>query len=312
MRGHMNFKFITLFLKGLIFSKGENQAQRDYNNVFKKEFKLINQYLGKNINKKSKILIFGCGYNYPDVYLFSTITKDTFGVDIQETFYRDGLIKLIKFYKKDENIVLAILKAIYERRKYSGYFKTLQNYVGKLNHNSLKLLTVEGNKLPYPNNYFDVIVSNAVLEHVSDVKSCLKEMNRIIKPGGIAYHVLHNYYSLTGAHVPNKIVSNNPWGHLLGNKDYISYLRLSKIYLNKIDPYALKEQLIKAKFNLLLFEGIDAEHNISGSPNYNCTGEDVFSSLIPAKRKILLDKHERKTLLTECYLYIAEKKDNLS
>lgn len=38
--------------------------------------------------------------------------------------------------------------------------------------------------IPYPNNYFDTILSHEVLEHVADDRQTIQEMVRVLKPGG--------------------------------------------------------------------------------------------------------------------------------
>jgi SAM-dependent methyltransferase len=42
---------------------------------------------------------------------------------------------------------------------------------------------------PYGDDHFDVVVTNAVLEHVADLDSFLHELNRTLKPGGFSVHV---------------------------------------------------------------------------------------------------------------------------
>ncbi len=41
-------------------------------------------------------------------------------------------------------------------------------------------------KIPYADNYFDVVLCNHVLEHVRDDIQVMKEFNRVLKPGGWA------------------------------------------------------------------------------------------------------------------------------
>ncbi len=41
-----------------------------------------------------------------------------------------------------------------------------------------------GEELPYPDNTFDVILSNEVIEHVRDDAAALSEMARVLRPGG--------------------------------------------------------------------------------------------------------------------------------
>lgn len=62
-----------------------------------------------------------------------------------------------------------------------------------------RLLTCDGDKLPFKDNEFDVVLSFDLLEHIPNVKNHLKEVHRILKPNGI-------YLFQT----PNKII-NTPW-----------------------------------------------------------------------------------------------------
>ena len=40
--------------------------------------------------------------------------------------------------------------------------------------------------LSYPNNHFDIIIANHVLEHIPDLRSALAELRRVLKPSGTA------------------------------------------------------------------------------------------------------------------------------
>lgn len=42
----------------------------------------------------------------------------------------------------------------------------------------------KGEELKFPNDSFDLVVCNNVLDHVEDSRSCLGEIKRILKPGG--------------------------------------------------------------------------------------------------------------------------------
>jgi len=41
--------------------------------------------------------------------------------------------------------------------------------------------------IPFENNTYDVILCNHVLEHVQDANQCMRELNRVLKPGGMAF-----------------------------------------------------------------------------------------------------------------------------
>jgi SAM-dependent methyltransferase len=46
------------------------------------------------------------------------------------------------------------------------------------------ILNAAGEQLPFPANRFDVLLSNEVIEHVEDDAQTVKEMIRVLKPGG--------------------------------------------------------------------------------------------------------------------------------
>jgi len=43
-------------------------------------------------------------------------------------------------------------------------------------------------RLPYDDNSFDLLFSTSVLEHVRNLRECLQEMHRILRPGGVSMH----------------------------------------------------------------------------------------------------------------------------
>lgn len=50
----------------------------------------------------------------------------------------------------------------------------------------LRTADLENEKLPYPDNYFDVIYSKSVIEHFYYPEKLAQEMYRVLKPGGLA------------------------------------------------------------------------------------------------------------------------------
>jgi SAM-dependent methyltransferase len=46
---------------------------------------------------------------------------------------------------------------------------------------------VDAHVIPFLNNSFDGIIAQAMLEHVAEPHTCVKEMHRVLKPGGIIY-----------------------------------------------------------------------------------------------------------------------------
>jgi SAM-dependent methyltransferase len=54
--------------------------------------------------------------------------------------------------------------------------------------------------LPFDDNSFDFIVSESVLEHVMDQVGLLRELYRVMRPGGCAIHIFPARYSLRESH----------------------------------------------------------------------------------------------------------------
>ncbi|MEP2988392.1 MAG: class I SAM-dependent methyltransferase [Parasphingorhabdus sp.] len=66
---------------------------------------------------------------------------------------------------------------------------------------------VEDETLPFADNEFDVVVSNHVIEHVSDQELHLKEIRRVLKSDGCAYFATPNKSSpIMEGHVGNEMV----------------------------------------------------------------------------------------------------------
>jgi SAM-dependent methyltransferase len=50
-----------------------------------------------------------------------------------------------------------------------------------------KFFNFGGESLPYPDNYFDAVISVNALDHVKDFEQTAREMERVLKPGGSIY-----------------------------------------------------------------------------------------------------------------------------
>lgn len=61
--------------------------------------------------------------------------------------------------------------------------------------------------IDFPDNYFDVITLSHVIEHTHDPVASLKEIKRLLKPGGLVWLATPNL---------------NSYGHLYFNKDYVN------------------------------------------------------------------------------------------
>ena len=74
-------------------------------------------------------------------------------------------------------------------------------------------VTYDGERMPFPDEHFDVVFSWGVMEHVNDVPAVLSEIKRVLKPGGVAFIKVfpwfHCYY---GSHLSDFL--DKPFAHL--------------------------------------------------------------------------------------------------
>lgn len=101
-------------------------------------------------------------------------------------------------------------------------------------------------RVPYPANLFDVVLSHEVLEHVQDDKEAVREMVRVLKPGGrIVIFCPNRWYPFeTHGHY---------WGgrYHFGNTPLINYL--PDVWRNRLAPHvrAYTRRSLRALFEPL-------------------------------------------------------------
>src|SRR5207342_2530064 len=85
-------------------------------------------------------------------------------------------------------------------------------------------------------------MSFSVLDLVLKQRPLMREISRLLRPGGISYPVVHNYTSDTGAHHPRSFVAGHGvlpyWCHR--RRDF-SHLSAANAYVNKVSLAGWKE-----------------------------------------------------------------------
>jgi SAM-dependent methyltransferase len=108
-----------------------------------------------------------------------------------------------------------------------------------------------GEKLPFPDNSFDVVASYQVLEHVHDPARVVAEVARVLKRGGLFHFSTPNYMAFWEPHY--KIF----WLPLMPKWLGRVYLRLRGrqsgflAHLNYVNPLNIRRFLRKAHFQFV-------------------------------------------------------------
>lgn len=134
-------------------------------------------------------------------------------------------------------------------------------------------------KLPFPDESFDLIETRAVLEHVGNMEAAAKEMARVLRRGGVAVHAFGPlYFSAGGDHCIGAYGSKHVYDHLLlDEKAYQQRLRDEAAFeamgkeksdarywaIQGIFSYLTPQEYLEC-FRRAGFEG-EAHANLSGS-----------------------------------------------
>ena len=211
------------------------QARNDYL-WFQKIIRTTTPYCGDL--KGKTILDIGCGFRYPLTVLFHNFGSNVTGIDLEYIGIGDPLVQ--RWWKRlclnglevtGRSLLYVLLK------KQSRYYKALEQVSGisPLNRDvDIRHMNVE--KMDFPDETFDLIVSLATFEHVHDVANAVGELSRVMKKGAIAWVNIHLFASLSGGHHPEWSYPGSttasrvpPWDHLREKK-----YPVHGCYLNKL------------------------------------------------------------------------------
>lgn len=75
-----------------------------------------------------------------------------------------------------------------------------------------RLAVPAGAVYPYPDDYFDIVISDQVFEHVAELEQLASEVARTTKPGGVGLHVFPGKWTFTERHLQAPLVHWLPKG----------------------------------------------------------------------------------------------------
>lgn len=83
---------------------------------------------------------------------------------------------------------------------FDSSFKMARQLVALNGLDPNRIVAAVGEALPFEDNFFDIVYSTNVLEHVADPAKVLDEGLRVLKPGGVLQFVYPNYHSYFDGH----------------------------------------------------------------------------------------------------------------
>lgn len=271
----------------------EKFAKHDYFNVFLKTIRDLNE-TGYNINDSHKILDLGCGQRYPLSLLFSSMCESVTALDIN--YVKHDLLPIFFYHVWKHNGLDRAIKSIVRRIFFDKrYYKILEKSAGlHLFKNSKRIHFITSDpttpKYPLESESFNLIVSNAVIEHIENVSQYVHEIDRLLVKKGYFYGIIHNYYSLSGGHhlewaYPDEYPSNKvpPWDHLRKN------LFPTHVYLNRYKPNEYKKEFAK-RLEIKFFEERDINHDPKGTEGKRFLTESLSSELATYSKELLLTR----------------------
>lgn len=166
---------------------GRRFAEHDCRNVFGKALRELTRF-GFGGPAGKRVLDLGCGQRFPFALQCAACGADVTALDIDYVrpdsllgaFYRTARCNGLKRALKS-----ALRKVFFD----AAHYTALEQAAGKplrRFQSQIKFVTADPAraKYPLPSGSFDLIVANAVLEHVADLDMFVNEINRLLVMGG--------------------------------------------------------------------------------------------------------------------------------
>jgi SAM-dependent methyltransferase len=239
------------------------------------------KWSGRDI-QDARVLDLGCGQRATQMAMFRANGAIITGIDMEIPTYQMNWRIFFQVMRKNglERAVKSLIRhLLFDKR----FFRDLSSRYGKtISLNDLDIRIMDASRLDFNDNTFDFIYSSWVLEHVENVDAVLREMNRVLKTGGVALIGIHLFPSLSGGHNlewinPETAPSGKvpPWDHLL-NSRYQASAFLNKYTLMKFrQSFSSHLRILEEKVNQEGHSFLTAELEKLGEKGY--TREDLLT-----------------------------------
>lgn len=275
-------------------------AAHDYYNAYLKTMRDLSAFGIGTLSSKA-VLDLGCGQRYPFSLLAAGAGARVVALDVTSVEARLSLPGVLRASRRNGPLRAAksAVRSVVFDRRYYGELERLSG-VSRKTADDVSFVWSDPASGSYPlqSEQFDLVVSIAVLEHVRDLPLVAKEIARVLKPGGLLYAFVHNYYSLSGGHrlewaYPDRVGPTDiePWDHLRSRRWPPDY------YLNAFRPETYRRHLGEG-LTVLELEGRDEAHDPGGFE-----GEKYLVGAAADE----LRSYPRELLLTRAWCIVARK-----
>ncbi len=275
------------------------QNSRHFADVKYRSFVRIRTALREKLDRPLRglaLLEVGCGQWMANVKLFSAMGNTVFAVDPElppRSLF--GYPDFIRQCGWQRGIKTGLNELLFRRR----FDRRLEQLAGlRFGPAGDRLFRVQGEALPIADESVDAVFSDNVFEHIADVRAVTAEVRRVLKPGGVAYIIVHPFAAWSGGHHLDIMVHSGdkraagntripPWDHLRENRVP------SGVYLNR-----LREADYRAIFTAVF---PDLEEETVGPEGEEHLSRDIEAEL--AERGFT-----RRELLTSKLVYTGRKR----
>jgi SAM-dependent methyltransferase len=248
---------------------------------------------GRDQRGPFRALEIGCGTFYPYVALFNADGVKVVGIDVTPLARRDFRLSKYRELIRSRGLVPALRRMAGDLSFHVMFYRPLGKAAQvAVKHRGAQLVMMDAARCGFADETFDFVYSSACFEHLPDVHGTLAEMERVLKPNGVAHIQIHLFTSMTGGHEPGLYGHRVPpagfrlWRHLL-DSDW-----RAPLFLN-----GWREQQFRDAF-AMRFDIID--RNVTSEHGRQYLTDEIAATLSP--------EYSRDELATETVLYVLRRR----